>query len=89
MELCQYQSSYSIGKSYNGFKYGMNFDYEFIVYFNYLYFHFKAWLLCSLVSSMCWVIYITFYNSRVVGYILTKLLNRLSMKGAYFKIGMF
>lgn len=33
------------------------------------------------------MIYITFYNSRVVGYILTKLLNRVSMKGAYFKIG--
>lgn len=46
-----------------------------------------AWLLCSLLSSMCWVIYISFYNSRVVGYFVTKLVNRLSMKGAYFKIG--
>lgn len=46
-----------------------------------------AWLLCSLLVSMCWVIYISFYNSRVVGYFVTKLVNRLSMKGAYFKIG--
>lgn len=36
---------------------------------------------------MCWVIYITFYNSRVVGYFITKLVNRLCIKGAYFKIG--
>lgn len=46
-----------------------------------------AWLLCSLLTSICWVVYITFYNSRVVGYFLTKLINRLYMRGAYFKIG--
>lgn len=45
------------------------------------------WLLLSLASSMLWVIYISFYNSRVVGYFITKLVNRFSMKGVYFKIG--
>lgn len=45
------------------------------------------WLLSSLVSAMLWVIYISFYNSRVVGYFVTKLVNRFSMKGVYFKIG--
>lgn len=41
----------------------------------------------SLVASIAWVIYITFYNSRVVGYFLTKFINRLYIRGAYFKIG--
>uniref|UniRef100_A0A1B0D1P6 Fragile site-associated protein C-terminal domain-containing protein n=1 Tax=Phlebotomus papatasi TaxID=29031 RepID=A0A1B0D1P6_PHLPP len=46
-----------------------------------------VWLLCSLLTSICWVIYITFYNSRVVGYFITKMANRLFIKGAYFRIG--
>lgn len=45
------------------------------------------WLLCSLVSSILWILYITFYNSRVIGYFLTKLVNRLYVKNAFFKIG--
>ncbi|XP_055643314.1 bridge-like lipid transfer protein family member 1 isoform X2 [Toxorhynchites rutilus septentrionalis] len=46
-----------------------------------------VWLLFSLVSSIVWVTYITFYNSRVFGYFVTKLVNRLFIRGAYFKIG--
>ncbi|XP_055681343.1 bridge-like lipid transfer protein family member 1 isoform X2 [Lutzomyia longipalpis] len=46
-----------------------------------------VWLLCSLLSSIIWVIYITFYHSRVMGYFITKLANRLFIKAAYFRIG--
>ncbi|XP_058820213.1 bridge-like lipid transfer protein family member 1 isoform X3 [Topomyia yanbarensis] len=46
-----------------------------------------VWLLFSLISSIIWVVYITFYNSRLFGYCITKLVNRLFIKGAYFKIG--
>ncbi|XP_011494762.1 PREDICTED: uncharacterized protein KIAA1109 [Ceratosolen solmsi marchali] len=47
------------------------------------------WLLCSLVSVISWVIYITYYNSRVIGYILTKLLNRFIGRDEYVKVGSF
>lgn len=40
-----------------------------------------VWLLLSLISSIVWVVYITFYNSRVFGYFITKLVNRLFIKG--------
>ncbi|CAD7085829.1 unnamed protein product [Hermetia illucens] len=46
-----------------------------------------VWLLASLLSSICWVIYITFYNSRMVGLLLTKLINKWLIRNAYFKIG--
>ncbi|XP_053696625.1 bridge-like lipid transfer protein family member 1 [Sabethes cyaneus] len=46
-----------------------------------------VWLLFSLISSIVWVVYITFYNSRLFGYCITKLVNRLFVRGAYFKIG--
>ncbi|XP_065078677.1 bridge-like lipid transfer protein family member 1 isoform X6 [Ochlerotatus camptorhynchus] len=46
-----------------------------------------VWLLLSLLSSIVWVVYITFYNSRVFGYFITKLVNRLFIRDAYFKIG--
>lgn len=46
-------------------------------------------MISSLVSAIFWVVYITFYNSRVIGYIITKLANRFLVKGAYFKIGSF
>uniref|UniRef100_A0A182PCZ3 Bridge-like lipid transfer protein family member 1 C-terminal domain-containing protein n=1 Tax=Anopheles epiroticus TaxID=199890 RepID=A0A182PCZ3_9DIPT len=46
-----------------------------------------VWLLVSLLSSIVWMVYITFYNSRLVGCIITKLANRLYVRGAYFKIG--
>lgn len=45
-----------------------------------------AWLLCALSLAMTWVIYITYYNSRIIGFILTKLLNRF-FKGGYIKVG--
>jgi len=46
-----------------------------------------AWLLCSLVSTMAWVIYITYYNSRVFGYFMTRLLNRLFIHEGYMHVG--
>lgn len=46
-----------------------------------------AMLLCSLVFAIGWVVYITYYNSRVVGYIITKIINRLFIRDGYFKIG--
>uniref|UniRef100_T1J6C2 Bridge-like lipid transfer protein family member 1 C-terminal domain-containing protein n=1 Tax=Strigamia maritima TaxID=126957 RepID=T1J6C2_STRMM len=49
-----------------------------------------AWLLCALLSAMILVIYITYYNSRVVGYVLTKFINSFFIgKYGYFKIGSF
>ncbi|XP_064482137.1 bridge-like lipid transfer protein family member 1 [Ornithodoros turicata] len=45
-----------------------------------------AWLLCALLGAIVWVIYISFYNSRVVGFILTKILNRF-ISDAYLNIG--
>lgn len=46
-----------------------------------------AMLLCSLMMAMAWVIYITYYNSRVVGYIITRALNRMYVTDGYFKVG--
>ncbi|XP_014476117.1 PREDICTED: uncharacterized protein KIAA1109 isoform X1 [Dinoponera quadriceps] len=48
-----------------------------------------VWLLCSLVSAISWIIYIAYYNSRVTGYILTKLLNRFVIRDGYVKVGSF
>jgi hypothetical protein len=48
-----------------------------------------AWLLCSLVSTMAWVIYISYYNSRVVGYFITRLLNHLFIREGYVHVGKF
>lgn len=45
------------------------------------------WLIFSLASSILWIIYITFYNSRLIGLILTKLINRMYFKGDFFRIG--
>lgn len=45
------------------------------------------WLLCSLVSAISWIVYIAYYNSRVAGYILTKLLNRFVIRDGYVKVG--
>ncbi|XP_055381705.1 bridge-like lipid transfer protein family member 1 isoform X2 [Condylostylus longicornis] len=44
-------------------------------------------MLFSLFACLSWVIYIIFYNSRVIGLIISKLLNKWFIKGAYFKIG--
>lgn len=48
-----------------------------------------AMLLCSLVFAVGWVVYIAYYNSRVLGYIITKILNKLFIRDGYFKIGSF
>lgn len=48
-----------------------------------------AMLLSSLIFATAWVIYITCYNSRLVGYIITKIVNRLFISEGYFKIGSF
>lgn len=45
-----------------------------------------VWLLCALLGAITWVIYVTFYNSRVVGFFLTKILNRF-VSDAYLNIG--
>lgn len=48
-----------------------------------------AWLLFSLISGMVWVIYITYYNSRVTAYIVTRLLTRFYSTKGYLSIGLF
>lgn len=49
-----------------------------------------VWLLCSLISAIFWLMYITYYNSRVAGYIITRVVNRLFItKTGFFKIGSF
>lgn len=47
-----------------------------------------ARLLCSLVLVIVWVTYITYYHSRVLGYILTRIINRnMFLKQGYFHVG--
>lgn len=46
-------------------------------------------LLCSLVFAISWVVYIAYYNSRLVGYIITKTVNKLFIRSGFFKIGSF
>lgn len=46
-----------------------------------------AWLLFSLISGMVWVIYITYYNSRVTAYIVTRLLTKFYTTKGYLSIG--
>lgn len=47
-------------------------------------------VLFASLSGCIWLLYITFFNSRVVGFIVTKLVNRFIVKDgeAYLKIGM-
>ncbi|XP_012270662.1 uncharacterized protein KIAA1109 isoform X2 [Orussus abietinus] len=47
------------------------------------------WLLCSLVSAISWIVYIVYYNSRVIGYIITRLLNRFVIRDGFVKVGSF
>lgn len=42
----------------------------------------------ALLLTYLWIIYITFYNSRIIGYLVTKFVNKLFFKTAYFKIGL-
>lgn len=46
-----------------------------------------AMLLFSLLFAMFWVIYITYYNSRVAGYFITKALNRFFVSEGYARVG--
>lgn len=46
-----------------------------------------ALLLTSLISAILWIVYITYYNSRVLGYILTRLINKFYFQDDNFKIG--
>lgn len=39
------------------------------------------WFFLSIVLAQIWVIYLTFYNSRVVGLILTAVINRFTNFG--------
>ncbi|KAI5719668.1 hypothetical protein M8J76_013196 [Diaphorina citri] len=48
-----------------------------------------AFLMFSLILAMTWVLYITYYNSRVVGYFITRLLTRFYVKKGYLSIGSF
>lgn len=45
-------------------------------------------LLFSLIFAVLWVIYITYYNSRILGYIITKVANKFLSEG-YFRIGKY
>lgn len=46
-----------------------------------------AWLIFSLLIAMIWFMYITHYSSRVIGQILTRLLNRFVIGDGYLRIG--
>ena len=47
-----------------------------------------SWMLISLVLAIVWIVYLTYYNSRVMGLILTAILNRF-VKIGHVKFGMF
>ncbi|XP_058048398.1 bridge-like lipid transfer protein family member 1 isoform X3 [Ahaetulla prasina] len=47
-----------------------------------------VWLLVATILSCAWIIYLTYYNSRNIGFILTLILNRLHKNG-YIHIGSF
>ncbi|GLV32898.1 tweek [Carabus blaptoides fortunei] len=40
----------------------------------------------DLIFANSWVMYITYYNSRVAGYIITRIVNRLFIRDGFFKI---
>ena len=46
-----------------------------------------AFLIISLLVGSIWYIYITFYNSRLFGIIVTSVVNRFIGQNAYFKVG--
>ncbi|XP_017781272.1 PREDICTED: uncharacterized protein KIAA1109 isoform X3 [Nicrophorus vespilloides] len=46
-------------------------------------------LLGSLIFAITWVIYITYYNSRIFGCIITNIVNRFLSNSEYFQIGSF
>lgn len=62
---------------------GSTFD-DWLYFFIQNAFIFFVWIL-----SMVWVCYVVFYNSRLTGFIITKIVNYLFIKNGYFKIGSF
>lgn len=44
------------------------------------------WLLISIFAAIVWIVYLTYYNSRVLGLILTTILNRFYKYG-HIKFG--
>ncbi|XP_035682681.1 transmembrane protein KIAA1109-like [Branchiostoma floridae] len=46
------------------------------------------WLLAAAVLACGWVLYLTYYNSRVLGFILTRILNRF-VKNCHINVGSF
>lgn len=46
-----------------------------------------AILLVSLITAMIWILYITYYNSRVIGYIITRLITKFYVRKGFLKIG--
>ncbi len=48
-----------------------------------------AILLISLITAMVWVLYITYYNSRVIGYVITRLLTKFYVRKGYLKVGQY
>lgn len=46
-----------------------------------------AKLLVTLIVAMVWVLYITYYNSRVIGYIITRLLTKFYVRKGYLQVG--
>lgn len=48
-----------------------------------------AWLLFSLLIALIWFTYITHYSSRVIGQILTRLLNHFAIGSGYIRIGKY
>jgi hypothetical protein len=46
------------------------------------------WLLISICAAIVWVIYLTYYNSRVLGLVLTAILNRF-VKYGHIRFGSF
>ncbi|XP_019647160.1 PREDICTED: uncharacterized protein KIAA1109-like [Branchiostoma belcheri] len=46
------------------------------------------WLLAAAVLACGWVLYLTYYNSRVLGFILTRILNRF-VKNCHVNVGSF
>ena len=48
-----------------------------------------AMLLFSLITAVVWVLYITYYNSRVIGYIVTRLLKKFYAREGYLNVGTY
>lgn len=46
------------------------------------------WLLISICGAIAWAVYLTYYNSRVLGLILTAVINRFVPRG-HVKFGMY